>query len=57
MISIPKAAWVFTKKFETCLKFDLQIEYMALNKATASDESIIQVLSVIPDKLEDLTTD
>lgn len=54
-ISVPKAAFVFTPKFETCLKFDLNIEYMALNKET--DSSVIQVLSVMPDKLVDLTTD
>jgi hypothetical protein len=54
-ISIPKAAFVFTKKFETCLNFDLIIEYLALHKE--ADDKTIQVLSVMPDKLEDLTTE
>ena len=31
-IDIPKAAFVFTSMYETCLSFDLQIEYLALNK-------------------------
>lgn len=45
-MSVPKANWMATKKFDTCLKLDFYMSYHFVNNTPS--ENVIDVLSIQP---------